>query len=170
MSHDARPISPTRFREAIQDLPIGNLHAKAAELRNSIDHLKRSNEDLADFPHDPDCKQAVTENLEVIQRMENRVLMLKQEVEGRGLRWVEGDDYKEGMLEPGEGVVVNGANGQTSGVNGTARGGGAHQLAAAAASASAPSGRLTDEQLARLLAERMGEPDDNDEEEEGVHL
>lgn len=163
MSHESRPISPTRFREAIQDLPVGNLHAKGAELQNSIAHLKRSNDDLAEFPDDPDCKEAVSENLETIQRMEERIAMLKQEVEGRGLRWIDGDDLKKGVLEPGEEPVVNGANGQAPVSNGTAQ-------PAAAARTNAPSGRLTDEQLRAMLAERMGEPEGQGDDEEGVHL
>jgi hypothetical protein len=164
MSTEARPISPTRFREAIQDLPLGNLHAKAAELRNSIDHLKRSNDDLAEFPDDPDCKEAVTENLEVIQRMADRILLLKQEVERRGMRWAEDGDYTEAMLEPGEDVVMNGT---ATSVNGTANGITTARQAPANA-ASSTSGRLTDEQLRELLAERMGEPDGD--EDGGVHL
>jgi hypothetical protein len=132
--------------------------------------LQRSNADLAEFPDDVDCKQAVAENKEVIGRMEERVLMLKQEVEGRGLRWVEGDDFKEGMLEPGESApVVNGTNGTRTGVNG-ASAASAGQSATSTQSAPAPSGLLDDEQLRRLLAERMGAPDAGDDEEEGVHL
>jgi hypothetical protein len=160
MSSDSRPISPTRFREAIQDLPVGNLHAKAAELRNSINHLKRSNNDLAEFPDDPDCKEAITENLEVIQKMEDRILMLREEVERRGMRWVEDDGYKEGIPEPGEDVAMNGTSGHAPTTNGTSR--------SDATNTGGASGRLTDEQLRQLLAERMGEPD-NDE-DEGVHL
>jgi hypothetical protein len=165
MSRQTRPISPTRFREAIHDLAIGNLHGKAAELRNSIDHLKRSNLDLAEFQDDADCKQAVAENLETIQRMEDRILMLKQEVQGRGLRWVEGDDFEEGMLEPGEQSTANGANGSGPVVNGISN----TSQATAATTSNAPSGRLTDEQLRTLLAERMAHPED-EEEEDGVHL
>lgn len=165
MSQQTRPISPTRFREAIHDLAIGNLHGKAAELRNSIDHLKRSNLDLAEFEDDADCKQAVAENLETIRRMEDRISMLKQEVQGRGLRWVEGDDYKEGMLEPGEQPSVNGTNISTPVVNGNAN----TSQAATTTASSASSGRLTDEQLRALLAERMAQPED-DEEEDGVYL
>jgi hypothetical protein len=172
MSHDARPISPTRFREAIQDLPIGNLHAKAAELLNSVEHLKRSNADLAAFPDDVDCKQAVAENLEVISRMEERVLMLRQEVVGRGMRWVEGEEgYR--ILEPGETESstgnVNGVNGNRAGANGVGQAAAGRSVGATSGgTATAASGTLSDEQLRRLLAERMGAPDD--EEEEGVHL
>ncbi|KIW06820.1 uncharacterized protein PV09_02500 [Verruconis gallopava] len=161
MSSESRPISPTRFRAAIQDLPLGNLYAKAAELRNSIDHLKRSNNDLAEFAEDSDCKLAITENLEVIQRMEDRILMLQQEVERRGMRWAEGDNYKEGMLEPGENVVMNGMDSPTPEINGnpsesTERG-----------NTSTSRGRLTDEQLRRLISERI---EQSENEDEGVHL
>jgi hypothetical protein len=170
MSHDSRPISPSRFLEAITDLPVGNLYAKAAEIQNSIAHLERSNADLAEFQDDPDCKQALTENLETIRRMQERIDMLKREVTGRGLRWVEGDGYKEGVLEPGEEVTTVNGTGGLAGANGTARANGAGSSAAARTNApSAPSGTLTDEQLRRLLSERLDEPG-GDDEEEGVHL
>lgn len=170
MSHESRPIDPARFLEAITDLPVGNLYAKAAEIQNSIDHLKRSNDDLAEFQNDPDCKQAVTENLEVIKRMEDRIDMLKNEVTGRGLRWVEGEDYKEGFPEPGENApATNGVNGSGPATNGNTQSNDTSQPATTAARSTAPSGTLTDEQLRRMLAERLGEPNDHDD-EEGVHL
>jgi hypothetical protein len=183
MSSGARPISPTQFREAIQDLPISNLHAKAAELRNSIQHLKSSNAQLQEFADagDRDCKEAIKENEDVVDRMETRILLLKVEVEGRGMLWLEDEGYKEGVLpaEPGEEVapVVNGVNGDR---DVEMRQGGTQDGArtdaptneAREGQAQATSGRLTDEELRRMLARRMGDPDGGgeDEEEQGVHL
>lgn len=139
--HD--PISPSRFSAALQSLPLDALHAKAAELRNSITHLKASNTQMLPFAEegDQDCKEAMFENLAVIGRMNERVRLLREEVEGRGMMWAEGDD--------GDGKVVNG-NGT---INGTQRPSG--------------SGSLTDEELRRQLEAQMG--DDGDE-EDGVHL
>jgi len=171
MSQTTRPISPTAFREAIQDLAIGSLHAKAAEIQNSITHLKDSNDAMLEFPEDPDLKEAIAENEEVMQRMKDRILMLRQEVERRGMRWVEDEGYREGdFKEPGEDVVMNGTSGEQDGVNGV---NGSADVSSTSTTttttAAAASGRLTDEQLTRLLAERMGQPE-ADEEDEGIHL
>ncbi|KAJ9668535.1 hypothetical protein H2201_001176 [Coniosporium apollinis] len=98
MSATSNPIPPERFAAALTELPLGSLHAKAAELRNSIAHLRRSNEQLAPYARDGDreCADAIQENEEVISRMEERVALLKAEVEGRGMMWVEvGEDKKE---------------------------------------------------------------------------
>jgi hypothetical protein len=96
MSSDSRPISPTQFAAAIKDLPISNLYAKAAELRNSMAHLVSSNEQLAEFAAtDKDCADAIHENEVVLQRIEERILLLQFEVEvNRSLKWVEqGQDH-----------------------------------------------------------------------------
>ncbi|KAG6997840.1 aminomethyltransferase [Physcia stellaris] len=92
MSSNATPISPARFAAALPSLPLPNLHLKAAELRNSIAHLEYSNHQLQPLAEegDRDCKEAVEENKETIARMEERIELLKAEVEGRGFRWGEG--------------------------------------------------------------------------------
>lgn len=172
MSQTTRPISPSTFRDAIADLAIGNLHAKAAEIQNSINHLQVSNDAMLEFPDDSDMKEAIEENGEVIQRMKDRILMLRQEVERRGMRWVDDEGYREGMPEPGEDVVMNGTGGEHGGVNGsTAPGvaGGAEAGSTTTQTAGVRSGTLTDEQLARLMAMRM-EHEGAGEEDEGVHL
>ena len=105
MSATATPIPPARFAAALRDLPLSSLHAKAAELRNSIAHLLSSNEELKPFAEagDKDCVEAITENEEVIRRMEERISLLRIEVEGRGMKWVE-----EGGERETEGAVVGG--------------------------------------------------------------
>src|ERR1700761_2458055 len=122
MSADAQPIDPARFALALEGLPLENLHAKAAELRNSIAHLKSSNEQMMPFADegDDDCREAMFENLAVIGRMNERIALLRAEVEKRGMRWSEGEveDAKMG----------NGENG-------------------AGREAAQPSGRLTDDEL-----------------------
>ena len=107
MSATATPIPPARFAAALRDLPLSSLHAKAAELRNSIAHLLSSNEELKPFAEagDKDCAEAITENEEVIRRMEERISLLRIEVEGRGMKWVE-----EGGEKETEGAVVGGAD------------------------------------------------------------
>ncbi len=160
MSSSSQPIPPHRFAEAIKELPLSNLHSKAAEIRNSISHLEASNQQLKSYADDgdSDCAEAIQENLSVIQRMEERIGLLKVEVEGRGFRW--GED--EENVDDG-GTITNGIGHnerfetrvQVSVGNRQGIGGG---------------GSLGDEELARRLREQMGEYDDEEEMEEGVHL
>lgn len=169
MSADSQPITPARFAAALKDLSVESLHSKAAEIRNSMAHLKSSNEQLREFAMegDKDCYEAMIENEEVIERMEHRVEMLKAEVEGRGLRWIEEHEKpKENGVDGEEDQDTEMADAQeinaTSSASTTST---ATTSAPSTASAPAPSGRLTDEDLRRLLAERMGEDDEG-----GVHL
>lgn len=155
-------ITPERFATAIADLPFSNLYTKAAELRNSIAHLKSSNEQMMPFADegDQDCKEAMFENLTVIGRMNERIALLKGEVERRGGVWSEhatGEVDKEGEGIVVDGEVVNGAPATNGDV---AHGRGSQQR---------PSGRLTDEELRRQLEAQMG-TDQDDENEDGVHL
>lgn len=168
MSADATPISPTRFAEALKELPIGSLHEKAAELRNSIGHLRSSNDQIRDYllaqpenaPADADCVEAIQENVQVIKRMEERITLLKAEVEERGLPWPseeQAQDMELDPLEPGEARAhVNGINGisaQNPGQN------------------TQQSGRLTDAELQRRLQERLQEEEEPDDGGEGgLHL
>ncbi|KAG8626192.1 hypothetical protein KVT40_006593 [Elsinoe batatas] len=147
MSSDALPIDPAQFAIALESLPVETLHQKAAEILNSIGHLKSSNEQMMPYADegDQDCKEAMFENLVVIGRMNERIKILREEVEKRGLRWMDAE------VEEREGKV----NGHVEG-NGEAR------------EVRAPSGRLTDEELRRRMEERMAA--DEAEEEDGVHL
>jgi hypothetical protein len=92
MSSTSTPIPLHRFAQAINDLPLSNLHLKAAELHNSIAHLESSNQQLKPSADSGDqvCFDAIGENLEVIGRMEERIALLRQEVERRGFLWEEG--------------------------------------------------------------------------------
>lgn len=158
MSSTSAPIPAHRFAEAIKDLPLPNLHYKAAEIRNSIEHLESSNQQLQSFADDgdSDCKEAIEENVIVIQRMEQRIQLLKQEVEGRGYKWSDNEQKQDD-------IDMNG-NGEASP---------ARDLASPAATATEQGtrsigGSISDEELARRLRERIGEDDDMDE--NGVHL
>jgi hypothetical protein len=154
MSSDAAPISPARFAQALESLPLDALHSKAAELSNSIAHLKSSNEQMLPFADEGDdvCREAMFENLTVIGRMNERISLLRAEVERRGMRWSEGEVEDQAMVD--EGKMVNGDAGQ-SGANGATTG------------TRQQNGRLTDDELRRRLETQMAE-DDGDE--EGVHL
>jgi hypothetical protein len=181
MSHEARPISPARFASALEDLPLANLYSKAFEIRNSIAHLQRSNEELQAYSDsqaggDADCLEAVRENEAVIERMRERVGLVKREVESRGGRWHEADVEVDGVNgEKGDDRVVgNGQiNGVVDGVPGRdedavhEEGSGQTRDPESADDGSHPraGGRLDDEELRRRMLERMEEDDDD-----GMHL
>lgn len=92
MSHTAQPITASSFALALDGLPLETLHAKAAELRNSIRHMEASNEHLQAFAArgDQDCVEALGENRQTMGRMEERIGMIKVEVQRRGFLWDEG--------------------------------------------------------------------------------
>lgn len=158
MSSSSQPIPPHRFAAAIKELPLSNLHSKAAEIRNSISHLEASNQQLKSYADDGDrdCAEAIQENVLVIQRMEERIRLLKSEVEGRGFRWGEDEDNVDD-----QGTKTNGI-GHTEQSETSAR--------VAVATRQSGGGRLGDEELARRLREQIGDHDDEEEVEEGVHL
>ena len=179
MSSEARPIDPLRFAEALETLPLDALHAKAAELQNSIEQLRSSNEQMVPFADegDQDCKDAMFENLGVITRMHGRVELIKAEVEKRGMPWPS-EERERGAVdvqrlrdfgiegETGEQIVVARPERETSTANGTADSTAAGLVNGEDASGRAQqSGRLTDEELRRQLEAQMGADD-----EEGVYL
>ena len=156
MSSTSAPISLHRFAEAITDLPFSNLHFKAAEIRNAIAHLESSNQELQVFADegDQDCADAVRENREVVRRMEERVLLLKREVEKRGYIWGE-DEGKEANSD---------GDTEMSDVERQTLGGAEENRQGAHPSV----GRLGDEELSRRLREPMQER--GQEDDDGVHL
>lgn len=180
MSSDSRPIDPLRFAEALETLPLDALHAKAAELQNSMEQLRSSNEQMVPFADegDQDCKDAMFENLGVITRMHHRVELIKAEVEKRGMPWP--SEEREGGVrevdvrrlrefgmegENGEEIVVGRAEGEAPVVNGTAAAANGTVGGESNGARAQQSGRLTDEELRRQLEAQMGMDD-----EEGVHL
>ncbi|KAI5205322.1 hypothetical protein E4T39_03114 [Aureobasidium subglaciale] len=153
MSHEALPIDRARFAEALESLPIDALHSKVAELRNNMNHLRFSNEQMVPFADegDQDCKDAMYENLIVINRMNERIEMIRAEVEKRGMRWSEAEVEDRQNSE----AMVNGhATTNTSQTQ----------------SSQAQSGRLTDEQLRAQLESRLAQDTQDEQEEEGLHL
>lgn len=130
MSANAVPINPAAFAEALTSLPLASLYAKGAEIQNSIAHLQRSNEELQQFIQetpggDKDFEDAVKENEVVIERMTERITLLKTEIEGRGQSWtvegiITGEEVQtgegDGEALPGQGNTETAA---TSGINGS---------------------------------------------------
>ena len=157
MSSEATAITPERFAEAVKELPLANLHFKAVEIRNSMAHLVSSNQQLQPFADegDPDCADAIQENLVVIQRMNKRILLLKGEVEGRGFKWAE-----EG---PRPGNIDSNGHASVEEVRVASR------VTHRRPSTRPSGGRLGDEELARRFREHMEEADGS-EAQDGVHL
>ncbi|KAE8354458.1 hypothetical protein BDV28DRAFT_130980 [Aspergillus coremiiformis] len=100
MSAESLPISLDAFAEAIKELPLSSVYIKASELSNSIVHLRRSNEELSVFINEScdtdsekrELEMYVAENEEVMRSMNERILRLKSEIEGRGQQWIEMED------------------------------------------------------------------------------
>ena len=175
------PYRPHAFASALGDLPLANLYSKAFEIRNSIAHLQRSNEELQSYSDtqpdgDTDCLEAVRENEVVIERMRERVGLIKREVENRGGRWHEADVEVDGVdgEKTDSGVLGNGhTNGATNGAQdaheNTGQGSGgaraAHPERADNSDHRQAGGRLNDEELRRRMLERIGGDDDI-----GLHL
>lgn len=158
MSHGALPIDARAFSQALESLPVDALHAKVAEIQNSISHLKTSNDQMMPFAEegDQDCKDAMFENLVVIGRMNDRIQLLRDEVERRGLRWA---DAEVEDAENRKRLASDGTNG--------------HMIDAQYRTGSdqAGSGSLTDQELrARLTAQLDENGEDGQGEEDGVHL
>lgn len=206
MSTDA-PISPARFAAALKDLSLSMLHLKVLELRNSIAHLDYSNEQLRPFADgteptlsstsspprpDQDCIDAIRENEEVIRRMQERIALVRAEVEERGCSWTEfqskeevEEEERRRREERGE-AVVNGINGVSGGgldgesgqtrnpwtdgtfQTGTISNGEVRMDPVPDQQTTGGGGSLTDEELRRRVEEQMRSLDVD--EEEGMHL
>ncbi|CAG8885808.1 unnamed protein product [Penicillium egyptiacum] len=102
MSTESLPITTGAFAEAIKELPMAVLYSKVSELTNSIAHLHRSNAELRAFltesnDSEEDKKELegyITENEGVAVSMNERILLVKTEVENRGQPWIELDELK----------------------------------------------------------------------------
>ncbi len=159
MSSTSTPIMPHRFAEAIKELPLANLHFKAAEIRNSVAHLESSNQQLEPFANDgdKDCVEAIQENVVVIRRMEERIGLLRREVEGRGFKWGEDEQEKEDFDMNGHDDIQD-IQEHLSRTDQAEQG-------------RRPSGASPgDEELARRLMERIEEGGDEGGDGDGVHL
>ncbi|PTU22411.1 hypothetical protein P175DRAFT_0412228, partial [Aspergillus ochraceoroseus IBT 24754] len=100
MSAESLPINPSAFAEAIKELSLPSIYAKASELKNSIVHLQRSNTELQTFVSEScetetekqELQGYIAENEGVVEAMNARIQLLKTEVENRGQRWIELDE------------------------------------------------------------------------------
>ncbi|KAI8956732.1 hypothetical protein F5Y11DRAFT_138677 [Daldinia sp. FL1419] len=194
MSSEVQPINPARFAEALKDLSAESLALKVLELRNSIAHLDYSNAELKPYAEgrasaldqqdgttqpDQDCIDAIAENEAVIARMQERIELIRTEVEGRGLSWreLQGKADEEEATAAATATENTGAQNTnlTNGVNG-------HGEAGEAGEASHPAWRdgtfqtgtlsqLGDEEreLLRQLQSRVP-PEDDEDPEGGMHL
>ncbi|KAJ5129256.1 uncharacterized protein N7515_005295 [Penicillium bovifimosum] len=139
MSSESLPISPEAFAEAIKELPLAVLYSKVSELTNSIAHLHRSNAELRSYleesnDSEEDRKELegyITENDGVAVSMNERILLLKTEVENRGQPWIELDELEKDAKEiaSADVPVANGneaENGTRSGAAGAGAGQGTH--------------------------------------------
>ena len=167
MSSLATPIPPDRFAEAILDLPLLTLHFKAAEIRNSISHLESSNSQLQGFADecDRDCIEALKENEETMLRMEERIMLLRREVERRGFEWGEDVDMRGPDLQAR-------LTGHEEGGRGTEVSEDARQSTSAVGEVAQPPRStirtLGDEELAGRPRERMD--GDGEGDGDGIHL
>lgn len=180
MSSESEPISPRRFAAALPSLPLSTLRLKVLELRNSISHLLYSNAELKPFadadPPDEVCAEAIRENEVVLERMLERISILKEEVENRGARW---DEFEDGSTadsgaKNGEGQEVE-ARETEDGEEGAhpAWSDGTFQTGTIRLEPSGDAqtgGSLSDAELARQLEERMRALDEEDSTQNGVHL
>lgn len=196
-SADTRPISPSRFAAALRDLSPGMLHLKVLEIRNSVAHLQYSNDQLkpfadgsaadADARPDQDCVDAIKENEAVIDRMAERLALIRAEVEDRGLSWA---DFQavEGAREVGDKAapLANGeSNGESNGgrhaawsdgtfQTGSIRRGQARLDDPPGAEIGTSGGSLSDEQLRQAVETQLRDlgrhDDDEGDGEGGVHL
>lgn len=110
MSAGSQPISLTAFAEAITELPLGSLHAEAAKLQNDINKLLESNEALeAEKAVETEegvkfLDEVIVENEGVVKSKEERIGLLKAEVEKRGQVWIDPGKNDEEEQAP----VLNG--------------------------------------------------------------
>ncbi|KAK8192813.1 hypothetical protein IWZ00DRAFT_488611 [Phyllosticta capitalensis] len=174
MSSETQPISLERFAEAITELTLPSLHAKAAELRNSMFHLRRSNLQLQPFADegDGDCADAIKENDATIQSMESRVELLRVEVvERRGMPWVE-DPAAQQQKESVNGEATQQSDEMHGDTNATTENATAPRDGTDGTGRSA--GHGTTEQSANTRRESSGREPANTSsesiEEEGLHL
>lgn len=147
MSAESLPITPSAFAAALPALSLASLHLKTLELRNALAHLAYSNAQLQPFANgtagetalnpqpDPDCADAIRENEVVMARMRERILLVRAEVEARGVSWREfeggvedeepgvagnNDSTMEEVTEEGSRPLVNGVDDGAEAANNTA--------------------------------------------------
>ncbi|KAE8145914.1 hypothetical protein BDV25DRAFT_60332 [Aspergillus avenaceus] len=122
MSPESSSINLLAFAEAIKELPLSSLYTKVSELGNSLAHLKRSNEELQMFiiescdaeNEKQELRSYILENEGVIFTMNEKVMLLKVEIEGRGHSWLELEGDATGSKSNGP-PTTTGISGITTG-------------------------------------------------------
>jgi hypothetical protein len=135
---------------------------------------------------DQDCIDAIKENEAVIERMQGRIGLIRSEVESRGASWTEFQSKEEAEAQHGaQPPTTNGDAGESTSASqpdgetqqthsawsdgtfqtGTIRNGEVHMDGPG----NSGGGRLSDDQLRRMLEERLGE-DQEEDGTEGMHL
>lgn len=193
MSADTTPISPARFASAIKDLSLGMLHLKVLEIRNSIAHLQYSNDQLKPFADgtsaalgessaapDQDCIDAIKENEVVIDRMAERLAIIRAEVEDRGVSWTEFQSQDEVEASTNSEALTNGdvvAEDQTAETRHSAWTDGTFQTGTISNGQvrfdSQPGGQTTSTNQGEAQSTTQGaerQDGHNDDEEDGLHL
>lgn len=113
MSSQSVPISSAIFADAIKELSLSIVYAKASEIQNSIAHLRRSNEELRLFIAEDQVSEDdkreiegyIVENEGVIASMMERVNIIKAEVNARDEVWMGEEDKDNGQLSNNTGVT-----------------------------------------------------------------
>lgn len=134
MATESLPLSPAAFAEAIQELPLSSVYSKVAELRNSIAHLHRSNAELRLFlteSQDPEEEKKelegyIVENERVVTSMNERIVLLRTELERRGQPSLEDvlegaqdqDRDMNGESQRTDAPAADGTNGANGGAGG----------------------------------------------------
>ncbi|KAI1403067.1 hypothetical protein F4819DRAFT_452573 [Hypoxylon fuscum] len=192
MSSETQPINPARFAEALKDLPAETLALKVLELRNSIAHLDYSNAELKPYAEgrapileqqgapaqpDQDCIDAIAENEAVITRMQERIELIRAEVESRGLSWREFQAKTEDTDDAVAAVETDNnptaASNLTNGVNGHGTGGETqHPAWQDGTFQTGTIGQLgpEEQELLRQLQSRIPPEDEDEDPEGGMHL
>lgn len=94
MSSESQPITSEAFALALKDLSVPIIYGKVFEIRNSLAHLKRSNDELQTYIDEgidgkEELQEAIAENVVVMDRMQTRIELCRAELERRGAKWVD---------------------------------------------------------------------------------
>ncbi|KAI8062782.1 uncharacterized protein B0P05DRAFT_574383 [Gilbertella persicaria] len=77
-------MEPELLKKALDDLPPASLITEIPEIQNAIAHLLKSNQEMIEYdPNDPDLKQAIKENKDLIIRKEKHVDITLQVIRER---------------------------------------------------------------------------------------
>ncbi|KAG5370197.1 hypothetical protein CJU90_1543 [Yarrowia sp. C11] len=110
----------------VESLGDHELRAERDRLTNSIQHLKRSNEELQEFvADDPELQEVIDDNTKVVGNQEMRIEVLKAEIAKRGISQEETGDSGpkiEEVVEDYAGALNTNDSANVSDVAGTRTG------------------------------------------------